>query len=297
MEKNLMIYNPVSGKMKEKDSFIGRLVQGLTDGGKLLAIYQTQGKGDAEDFVMRQPIDYDKVICCGGDGTLHEIVNGVAKTGKKSIIAYIPSGSTNDYAKNLGISNENAISCIFNGKITGIDIGEFNGEYFNYVAAFGAFTAISFTTSQKAKNLLGYFAYVLEGIKHLNEIKPKRVRFQTENTGAEDDFLLGMITNAFSVAGIKNMGTLGTKLNDGKMEYLFIKMPNNLIELQMIIVALLNENIDERFMYYGQFEWMEIHSEAMEWTLDGENGGVCESVDIRICPEKVKMIVEMSCAI
>lgn len=57
------------------------------------------------------------------------------------------------------------------------------------------------------------------------------------------------------------------------MEYLFIKMLNNFIELQMIIVALLNKNIDARCMYCGRFDWMEIHSEAMEWTLDGENGG------------------------
>ena len=64
----------------------------------------------------------------------------------------------------------------------------------------------------------------------------------------------------------------------------------------MIIVALLNKNIDARFMYCGRFDWMEIHSEAMEWTLDGENGGG-ENVDIKICPEKVKMIVEMSCII
>ncbi len=154
---------------------------------------------------------------------MHEIVNGIAKTGKKLIIAYIPSGSTNDYAKNWGISRENAISRIYNGKLTGIDIGEFNVEYFNYVAAFGAFATISFTTSQKAKNLLGYFVYVLAGIKHLNEVKPKRVCFQTKDMGAEDDFLLGMITNAFSIAGIKNMGMLDTKLNDGKWNIYLLK--------------------------------------------------------------------------
>ena len=291
MEHNLMIYNPVSGKIGEKDNFIGEVIGALTQNGSLLSVYQTQSKGDAEAFISNLPTnDYHKIICCGGDGTLHEVINGVAKSDKKAIIGYIPAGSTNDYAKNLGITPDNAIDYIRVGYASSIDIGNFNGEYFNYVAAFGAFTTIPFTTSQKLKNSLGYFAYLLEGIKQLSNIQPKHMRFQTNETGAEDDFLVGMITNAFSIAGFKNVNQQETKLNDGKMEYLFIKMPQNLIELQLIITALLNEHIDERFMYYGKFDWMELHSEPMEWTLDGEDGGTHTSVQISVHSDIVEII-------
>lgn len=291
MEHNLMIYNPVSGKIGEKDNFIGEVIGALTQNGSLLSVYQTQSKGDAEAFISNLPTnDYHKIICCGGDGTLHEVINGVAKSDKKAIIGYIPAGSTNDYAKNLGITPDNAIDYIRVGYASSIDIGNFNGEYFNYVAAFGAFTTIPFTTSQKLKNSLGYFAYLLEGIKQLSNIQPKHMRFQTNETGAEDDFLVGMITNAFSIAGFKNVNQQETKLNDGKMEYLFIKMPQNLIELQLIITALLNEHIDERFMYYGKFDWMELHSEPMEWTLDGEDGGTHSSVQISVHSDIIEII-------
>lgn len=291
MENNLMIYNPVSGKINEKENFLGEIITGLTDGGNLLSLYQTQGKGDAQTFISNYPIEsYNKIICCGGDGTLHEVINGIAASNKQATIGYIPTGSTNDYAKNLGINSDNAINYIRKGYASPIDIGNFNGEHFNYVAAFGAFTTIPFTTSQKLKNSLGYFAYLLEGIKQLNNITSKHMRFQTDQTGAEDDFLVGMITNAFSIAGFKNVNTGGTQLNDGKMEYLFIKMPQNLIELQLIITALLNDHIDERFMYYGKFTWMELHSEPMEWTLDGENGGTHSSAQISVHSDIVKII-------
>ena len=221
---------------------------------------------------------------------MHEVINGIAKSEKETVVGYIPAGSTNDYAKNLGLSPENAVDYIHQGFSTYIDIGRFNGTYFNYVAAFGAFTTIPFTTSQKLKNSLGYFAYLLEGVKQLNNLNPKHLRFQTADTGAEDDILVGMITNAFSVAGFKNVKPDETKLNDGKMEYLFIKMPKNLIELQLIITSLLNEQIDERFMYHGKFDWMELHSESMEWTLDGEDGGTHTNVEISVHSNIVKII-------
>ena len=53
------------------------------------------------------------------------------------------------------------------GKPFCYDVGKFNDRYFNYVAAFGAFTDVSYLTSQDEKNSLGYLAYVIEGLKRL----------------------------------------------------------------------------------------------------------------------------------
>ncbi|MBE5952350.1 MAG: diacylglycerol kinase family lipid kinase [Lachnospiraceae bacterium] len=289
---SLLIYNPVSGRKDGKKERLGRIIENLTASGKEVTVCQTIGRGDAKNCVLRHSAeDYDRVICCGGDGTLHEVINGLLECDRKIPIGYIPMGSTNDYAKNLGITAKTALECIENGVISNIDIGCLNGEYFNYVAAFGMLTGVSIHTPQEMKNTFGYFAYMLEGIKQLTDVSSKKVRFCTENgEWQESDILIGMVTNTFSVAGIKNFNRSRIQLDDGVMEYLFIKRPKNWLELQTIITSLLNEKIDERYMHYGQFHTMQMETEPMEWTLDGENGGIHEYVKLEIHPGAVSLI-------
>lgn len=289
----LLIYNPVSGRANFRTEHLGKIIYELTGMGHELTVYQTQGKGDGKRYLSQiSPKQYDMIVCCGGDGTLHELVNGLMENQLEIPLGYIPSGSTNDYAKNLGISSRNALKCIQQANIHNIDIGNFNGEFFNYVAAFGAFTNISFLTPQKVKNTLGYLAYLLEGVKHLSDIKPYHITCRLADKVIEDDMVIGMITNAFSVAGVKNKNDGKTRLDDGMMEYVFIKMPKNLLDLQTIITSLLNSKIDEKFMYYGRSPIFEIQSDKMEWTLDGESGGMLESVEIKTYQHALKMVVK-----
>ena len=287
----LLVFNPVSGRNESKTERLGKIVFELTRDGNEVTIYQTQNKQDAKKYIEQiQTHCFDRIVCCGGDGTLHEVINGIRHRNLDIVLGYIPMGSTNDYAKNLGITYNNALVCLKNDDAHAIDIGCINGEYFNYVAAFGAFTNIPFSTSQKLKNSLGYFAYVLEGIKQLSDVAPKHIRFSIDGKWEECDVILGMITNSFSVAGISNFRKKNVKLDDGMMEYLFIRYPKSLGELQSIITVLLSEKIDGRYMFYGQFETMCIESDPMEWTLDGESGGVLESANIVTYTGAVKLI-------
>lgn len=287
---SLFIFNPVSGKKDGRNEKIGNYIQRLTQNGDTLEVYQTQGKGDAHRFLMECTKEYDRLVCCGGDGTLHEVINGVLDSKRDIPIGYIPMGSTNDYAKNLGINRKTALKCLEDGDMSAIDIGSMNGEYFNYVAAFGNFIGVPFHTPQQLKNSWGYFAYLMEGIKQLGELSPKHIRFCVDGEWHESDVIVGMITNTFSVAGVKNFKRQMVQLDDGKMEYLFIKYPKNLVEFQTILSLLLSEKIDERYMNYGQFSSMEMEMEGMEWTLDGEDGGIHDHVSLQIHAGAVNVI-------
>lgn len=291
--KVLLIYNPVSGKTHFRTERLGKIVNALAENGNEVVVYQTQGKGDARAYCSNVlEGQYDKIVCCGGDGTLHEVVNGMLIGNKSIPLGYIPAGSTNDYAKNLGITTNNALKCVCDGNIQKLDVGSFNGEFFNYVAAFGAFTEVSFSTPQKNKNELGYIAYLLEGIKSLSSIRPYYMKCQLDDLFIEDDFLIGMITNAISVAGIKNKNSSQTRLDDGMLEYLMIKMPQNISDLQAIIFDLLNGKVDSNFIHYGQASSFQIESDVMAWTLDGEAGGNVSTVSIKTHQQVLNMIVK-----
>jgi diacylglycerol kinase family enzyme len=183
-----------------------------------------------------------------------------------------------------------AVKDVIVGRPYSMDIGRFNDRYFIYVAAFGAFTDISYSTSQKNKNMIGNLAYYLEGIKKLSELKTKHVKIQYADKVIEDDFLVGLVTNSLYIGGFRNLNYDKTCLNDGLFELLLIKMPKNIIELETIVSSLINYKINENYMYYIQTPKLIITSEMLEWTLDGEFGGTYEKVEIENCNKAIKII-------
>ena len=199
MKKILFIYNPVSGKgaIKSKLSYI---IETISKEGVVTTI-PTSSRGDGTKFIEKYIKDFDMVVCAGGDGTLNEVTTGYMNIEKKyrKPCAYIPSGTVNDFATSLGISKNitECVDSIAKSTIFPYDIGEFNGKYFNYIAGFGAFTQVAYTTSQNFKNILGKTAYVLEAIKSLPKIKGIDVTVETDKSVISGNFIYGMIFNTF----------------------------------------------------------------------------------------------------
>ncbi len=281
MKNALFIFNPSSGKARIKNQLYD-IVQFYTENGYRVTVYPTQKPGDGYRFTKELQSEYDLVVCSGGDGTLNEIVSGCLDSGNITRLGYIPSGSTNDFARSIGIPSnlEDALALTCNGTAYGIDIGSFNSKYFIYVAGFGAFTRISYSTPQKVKNSLGYLAYVLEGIKELSELRNYHVVMEYDSGKVEGGFIMGFVMNSFSIAGFKSPISYLTELNDGLFEILLIKSPNNIIELQEIITSLLNGSLESRHLVCVRTSNIKITSDAMDWTLDGEFGGRYEEVEI-----------------
>lgn len=291
MKKILFIFNPAAGRGKIKSKLFD-IVDTFVRYGYKVQVHPTQKKGDASSIIANEQEHFDLLLCAGGDGTLNEVVSGIISSGKKIPIGLIPAGSMNDVGHSFKISRNimNAVKDVIVGKPYSMDIGRFNDRYFIYVAAFGAFTDISYTTSQKNKNMIGNLAYYLEGIKKLSELKPKHVKVLYDDKMIEDDFLVGLVTNSLYIGGFKNLNYDKTSLNDGLFELLLVKMPKNIIELELIASALINYKINESYMYYIQTPKLSITSEKLEWTLDGEFGGIYETVEIENFNKAIKII-------
>lgn len=275
--KILLVYNPVSGKSGSRESRFGRTLLELGKDNNEITVYQMKSKGDGYGFLAskKNMEEYDTLIVCGGDGTLHEMVDASLKLGFKGKLGYVPFGSCNDYASNLGISERNAVKNIVKRVTKSLDVGNLNGEFFNYVAAFGILTDVTYSTPQNMKNSIGYLAYVLEAAKEITDMKPIHIRCETDDTIIDDDILVGIITNTLSVGGVK-LKEEAISLDDGLMEYVFIKYPQNLFDLQNTVLCLMNMRFEPKYMYSGQSKHFSIDSDRMQWTLDGEDGGYTE---------------------
>ena len=174
MKKLLFIYNLHAGK----GTLRGRLapiLDALTAEWDV-TVHPTRGPGDATVVARDRAEEFDRIVCSGGDGTLHEVVSGLMALPqeKRPVVGYIPAGSTNDFAKNLDLPHtlEELAEVAAAGVPRPVDVGRFNNADFLYVAAFGAFTDLAYTTPQQAKNLLGHLAYVLPSVTRLGTIQP-----------------------------------------------------------------------------------------------------------------------------
>ena len=213
------IYNPHAGKEHIRGRLYG-IIQAMADADYEITIYPTKGYLDARDKIMALPEGYDLVVCSGGDGTLDEVVSGMMHREKKLPIGYIPAGTCNDFARSLRIPGDmaKAARIAVRGERFGCDVGSFNDRNFVYIAAFGIFTDVSYSTRQEIKNALGHMAYLLEGMKRLNNVKSYPMKVTSEEQSFEGEFLFGMVTNSKSVGGFKSIIGKNVFFDDGVYE-------------------------------------------------------------------------------
>ena len=293
-KKVLFIVNPKSGKGSIRSKLLD-IVDIFVKAEFDLTLYISQSAGDARAKAKEVEGRYELVICSGGDGTLDEVISGMMECEKRSAIGYIPCGSTNDFAHSLKIptSMTKAAEHIAAWKEFPCDIGRFNDDYFVYNAAFGLFTDVSYETSQDVKNVLGHLAYILEGMKKLTEIKSYPMKVESEEMTVEGNFLFGMVTNSTSVGGFRNITGKHVHLDDGVFEVTLIKTPQNILELNEIIQAVIAGK-SENNKYFYQFRSKAvkfISGDPVAWTLDGEFGGYHEVVDVKNDKQALSLLV------
>ena len=173
-----------------------------------------------------------------------------------------------------------------------IDIGCFCGDrHFVYIAAFGAFTEVSYLTPQDKKNVLGHQAYMLEGMKSLASIKSYGMRIECGEMTLEGEFIFGMITNTMSVGGFKGLVAQNVALDDGEFEVLLIRTPKTPLDLTNIINYMFLKEEPNEYVHKFRTRSLKILSEEpIDWVLDGEFGGTRREVDINNLKKRIRIM-------
>lgn len=283
-KKVLLIVNPKAGRTTSKAK-AETLKKTFVRYGFVPDVYMTEHAGHATELAETLGENYDIIVCTGGDGTLHETVDGVLNLKKRPVLGYIPAGTTNDFAKSVKLQKlpELAVSMMTKGKIQKVDCGEFNGKRFVYIASFGAFTKVSYGTPQDVKNVLGRSAYLIDGIQSAFEIRPYHARITTDDAVYEDDFIFGAVANAVSVGGVINLPREMVSMSDGRFEVLLIRSVENPEDLPDTIRACIDLNFDHENVILTQSSHVKMEfEEKTPFTLDGEYAGDIDKVKINI---------------
>lgn len=277
MKRLLFIYNPQAGKGAVKPH-LSNIVDTFTKAGYLVTVWPTQGKEDATHVASRQGWWYDRVVCCGGDGTLSETAAGLMALDSPPVLGYIPAGSTNDCATTLHIPRVYKKAASLAGSNLpplAWDIGTLNDRPFVYVAAFGAFTEVAYDTPQDLKNTFGHLAYVMAGIASIPSIAPYHIKVEYDGNTLEDDFFYGMVCNTYSVGGMKNLPTDRVELDDGLFEVILVKKPVNMFEVGAALQSLLGQTpaTGSALISFHASHLTFTCEKPIPWTIDGEYGG------------------------
>ena len=292
-KKLLFIVNPRAGRNKPHGPLFDALAV-LSAAGYLVRIHQTTAPGDAAETAAREGGQYDLVVAAGGDGTLNEVISGLMRLDAPPPLGYLPQGTTNDFASCLKIPHDpvEAARAIVLDRVRELDVGTWNRRSFVYVASFGAFTRSSYAASQAAKNALGHFAYILEGMKDLNTLRPYHIRLTADGEELEGDYLFGAVCNSTSIGGLMKLDPERVVLDDGKFEMLLVRSPRTAADLQSLVLAVLNQQYDSPGLVFRHVSALRLETEeTLPWSLDGEFAPSEPVVEIRNRQRALRMLL------
>lgn len=276
MKKARIIYNPTSGREAIKKA-LPNILEKLETAGYETSTHATTCEGDATN-AAKTAVErgYDLIVAAGGDGTINEVIHGMAEQENRPQLAILPAGTTNDFARALHIPRDidKAVDIILDNNSMKLDIGKVNEHYFINIAGGGKLTELTYEVPSKLKTVLGQLAYYIKGIEMLPSLKAARVRIEYDEHVLEEDIMLFLISNTNSVGGFEKLAP-DARLNDGYFDVLILKKTNLAEFIQIATLALRGEHLKSKNIIYTKAKRIKVTNEdKMQLNIDGEYGGL-----------------------
>jgi len=288
-----LIYNPTSGR-EEMKRRLHEVLQRLERGGLETSTHATIGEGDAT-LAAAEAVErgFDLIIAAGGDGTLYEVINGMAEKENRPPLAILPVGTTNDFARAMNIPRNLDAACelIVRQHTRTIDLGKFNDKYFINIAGGGSMTELTYEVPSKLKTMLGQLAYYMKGLEKLPRLRPIEITIRSEEKMLNEEVMLFLIANSNSVGGFERLAP-SASLNDGLFDVLILKKCNLAEFIRLVTLALRGEHMNDPSVIYFQSRHLEITSDDhVQINLDGELGGTLPST-FSVLPSHLEIVVD-----
>lgn len=289
-----LIYNPTSGREEIKRR-LPDILQRLEQGGIETSCHATSCEGDAT-IAAKDAADrgFDMIIAAGGDGTLYEIINGLAEKEARPPLGILPLGTTNDFARALGIPKhwEYAIDLITQQYTVPIDLGRANQRYFINIAGGGSLTELTYEVPSKLKTMIGQLAYYMKGLEKMTRLRPTELKLQAKEIGEiHEEIMLFLICNSNSVGGFEKLAP-EAQLDDGMFDVVVLKKCNLAEFIRIASLALRGEHFnDPHVVHFKTKELMVTTPDYVQLNLDGEYGGTLPCT-FTVLPSHLRIFVD-----
>jgi len=291
--KTMVMLNPAAGKGKVQK--MHRTIRNELEKQGISADYTTSHqKGEIRRFTFEcLEKGYERIIICGGDGTVHEAIPGLVNA--EATLGIIPLGTGNDFVRTLGIKKNISFACsvIRNGTEKRIDIARVNGKY--YFAGVGAvgFDAEVAALSEKVKRYApNIFVYIFAILAKLSTYTFKKVIIRFDDGEYRGEVLLVALANSRFYGGGIQIAPYA-EMDDGKLDLCVIKRLKKLKLLSLLPVAYRGNHT--RFPEVNLYQTKSISIES-DTTLNlyGDGEFICSTpLFIEIIPQALRVIVPL----
>ncbi|XQY90536.1 diacylglycerol/lipid kinase family protein [Metabacillus sp. HB246100] len=240
--KALLIYNELAGQ-KNAARNLGEYTTLLTQSVEELLVRKTTKKGDAKELSFEYSSIVDIIFVLGGDGTLHEVINGIGDIVKRPIIAPLPGGTCNDMTRSLNIPQEihRACEALSTGKVIHVDGVKMNNQYFINFLGVGLIVEASKNRSSTEKSLLGSISYYVSALKSIGNSETFSYSMTLDQEKRTGDAVMILVTNGHYI-GTNNIPIQESSLNDGVGEVYVIKKTDFATLMEVIKIVASKKN-------------------------------------------------------
>ena len=292
MKRVRLIINPSSGQEQAKE-YAELAEEKLRSMFDRVDIQYTEKEDDATRFADEAArIGYDAVFAMGGDGTVDEVINGLAEHEVRPLFGFFPLGTVNDLGRalDLPLDPKKAIECISFDQIKPLDIGKINDRYFMDVVAIGTIPESINDVDPESKTKLGKFAYIFSGLKQLikNESYDFLLKFDQTEVETTSSLILIGLTN--SIGGFEQL-LPKAQVDDGQFHLLYLKDQSMLDVIKSIPelyqgVETSSENVGYHTFKKGTIELTT--ATHLETNVDGDPGPALP-VTLEIYPQHLQV--------
>lgn len=291
MKKATIILNPSSGK-ENSDTYLNSVEKQLKEGAYSYRVNKTKTAGDALTFAEQACVNKDDLlIVMGGDGTVNEVINGVAENDYIPLIHVIPLGTVNNFARaiNIPLQIDEAIKWITSNNYKSCDIGKVNDQYFMNLVNIGAIAEATYSVTAEQKSKLGSFAYFLEGIKQFGEDAIFYTQLEIGDETIESETMLILIAVTDTFASWKNV-IKEAEIDDGYL-HVFVFQPFTKLDAMSIVTKLTNGTLHEQDQvnYYKTKKITVRTDKTKTANIDGDEGCVTP-LNIEVLPRHINVI-------
>ena len=269
MKKIMLIINPTSGGEKALD-YKEKLENKAKKYFEQINTRITQKAQDATNFATEVSREqYEAVLVFGGDGTVNEVISGIAEKDYIPKLAIIPGGTGNLITKLLEINQDidGAIDELDFNSTNKIDIGKSNGHYFGYIFSIGSLPEAIHNVGIEDKTKFGMFAYAINTMKSVVTDQAFNITVETENGNyiGPASHVLVLLTNYFADKKIFEED------KDGYANILILKDASILTKLSVIPDLLKGDVVVNDNIEYIKARNIKISSDSeLESDVDGD---------------------------
>ena len=293
IEKIHFVLNPKSGNGISLKIF--QEIEGeLKSNNVKYTLFKSQGKNDIFNHVISDEIPDCDVICAmGGDGTIHEITDGLMQSGKASDLAFsiIPSGTGNAFAQTLGeLKPKKAIQKILDGERLKIDAMEIKqGSKTSYavnIIGWGMASRVNQISDQL--RILGGIRYNIASLIGIATMKKKKLILRMDDEVINEDALFFLALNTvYTGKGMKMAPD--ADFTDGLIDIIMFKSATKLQVVNIFLKLFSGKHIFDPRVTYKQVESFRLESEGDDLNIDGENQGHTP-IDVRVVKKCITLI-------